>query len=394
MRRKFPKGRRGLKAPRGTRPRYHHPKVEELEQRDVPALSVTDLTMGLTPTQLVNNLLGTGVTVSNVKFTGAPVAAGTFTGGTGIIGFESGIVLSTGHAVGVVGPNVAANEPSPSFDNGQPSDPQLDTLIPNPPGFDAAVLEFDFIPQGSTLDFNFVFSSEEYNEFVGQSFHDAFGFFVNGQNTAFIPGTTTPINVNTVNLTINQQFYINNATTADPTPATPPLLNTDMDGLTVVLPIHAAVNPGVVNHIKLGIEDAGDPILDSDVFIQAGSFSAPPGQPPPTPPTPASLNAYRPLRYAFRSLQGTFAGNVTVLNVGQSAATGGSVTVDFVDLPQGVTIVNATGKDTSGDPTITVPVSILPADVPLRIAVVAANPLRKPLGTFFVGPYFLLTSSP
>ncbi len=57
-------------------------------------LVVSDLT-GQTPADLVNALLGEGtVTVSNVQYHGAEVAAGTFTGGAGIIGFDSGILLS------------------------------------------------------------------------------------------------------------------------------------------------------------------------------------------------------------------------------------------------------------------------------------------------------------
>jgi LPXTG-motif cell wall-anchored protein len=49
-----------------------------------------------------------------------------------------------------------------------------------------------------------------------------------------------------------------------------------MDGMTVVLWATAQVNPGV-NHIKLAIADAGDYVLDSDVFIKGESFvCAPP----------------------------------------------------------------------------------------------------------------------
>lgn len=44
-----------------------------------------------------------------------------------------------------------------------------------------------------------------------------------------------------------------------------------MDGLTVVLTATGALSPGT-NHIKLAIADAGDYILDSDVFIKAESF--------------------------------------------------------------------------------------------------------------------------
>src|SRR3954447_13001740 len=81
------------------RPRSFVPRLEALEEREVPAGLVTqDLTQGVTPQQLVSTLFGAGganLQVSNVKYTGANVAAANFTGGTGIIGFEQGIILST-----------------------------------------------------------------------------------------------------------------------------------------------------------------------------------------------------------------------------------------------------------------------------------------------------------
>jgi hypothetical protein len=64
-------------------------------------LVTSDLNSGLTPTDLVNTLLGGVVNISNVTYVGATNAAGTFTGGTGILGFDAGIVLSSGDVVNV-----------------------------------------------------------------------------------------------------------------------------------------------------------------------------------------------------------------------------------------------------------------------------------------------------
>ncbi len=85
-------------------------------------LSTADLSTGLTPTDLVNNLLGSGVSVSNVVSQNVAHSMGTFSGGTGIIGFESGIILSTGDIVDVVGPNT---EDGTTTNNSLPGDSDL-----------------------------------------------------------------------------------------------------------------------------------------------------------------------------------------------------------------------------------------------------------------------------
>lgn len=253
------------------------------------ALSTSDLNSGLTPTDLANLLVGGGggVAISNVTYTGANVAAGKFSGGgtgaTGIIGFDDGIILSTGDIANAIGPNTI---PDKTTNNGQPGDADLDTLIPGYQTFDAAVLEFDFVPQGNVVTFNYVFGSEEYNEYVNSQFNNVFGFFLNGQNIALIPATTTPVAINNVNngnlcpaspsfppFASNPGYFRINDLTAPPDCTfTPGSIDTQLDGLTVVLPATANVQRGQTNHIRLAIADAGDSILDSDVFIQAGSF--------------------------------------------------------------------------------------------------------------------------
>lgn len=245
-----------------------------------PGLSTQSLGAGLTPANLVTSLLGPGVTVSNVTFTGANIAAGTFAGGTGIIGFESGIILSSGNIAFVPGPNT---QDSTSGVNAGNDDPDLAGLIPGYTIYDACSLEFDFACTGTqTIQFQYVFTSEEYNEWVYTAFNDVFGFFLNGTNIALIPGSPgTAVSIN--NLNCNNPFnpptgsfcnlFVNNRC-ADIPPGTFPcagVRNTEMDGLTVVLTATGTLNPGL-NHIKLAIADAGDQVLDSNVFIQGQSF--------------------------------------------------------------------------------------------------------------------------
>lgn len=244
----------------------------------VDGLVVQDLDHGTTAQQMAQSLVGGGVTISNVTYTGTNNAAGAFTdtGPGSVVGFNDGIVLGTGSvqttatAKGVEGPN--------QFDdnttiNGSPGDPDLDTLS-GTTTFDAAVLQFDFVPQFSTVQFTYVFSSDEYNEFANSAFNDTFAFLINGQNCALVPGTNTPVGVNTINggnpfgtNAQNPNLFRNND--LDDGGGS---INTEMDGLTVVLTCNATVNPGVTNHLKLAIADGSDSILDSNVFIQAGSL--------------------------------------------------------------------------------------------------------------------------
>ena len=283
-------------------------------------MQVDDLTDStLTPTALAQALVGAGVTISNVTYAGANRAAGKFTSSSNILGFTNGIVLSSGSVRNVIGPNCVDGM---TVDNGEPGDADLDTIvgagnITN----DAAVLQFDFVPTSSSISFQYVFASEEYNDFVFQ-FNDVFGFFLTDTTTntttniALIPGTNPPqpVSINTVNdgnplgmNPVNPQFYINNEfiyPTAAP-------VDTEMNGLTTVFTAQATVVPGRTYHIKLGVADANDFALDSNVFVQAGSLSS------------ASVTA-TPATLAFgNQAQDTTSASqvVTVANVGTAAVT-------------------------------------------------------------------------
>ena len=235
-------------------------------------------------TYLVDNvLLGGGIVGSNHSFIGDPNQIGFFNGVNSNLAIDSGIVLSSGNILELVGPNSSGSTSTPFSGAG---DPTLD-LVVGPVDYtnDAAVLEFDFIPTSDVISFKYVFGSEEYLEFV-TSFNDAFGFFLSGpnpsggnyvdQNLAIVPGTVnTPVSIFNVNNISNSTYYVDNGTGATaPQNSDPTVIQ--FDGFTTPLTATAAVICGDTYHIKIVVADVNDFAYDSGVFLEAGSFYSPP----------------------------------------------------------------------------------------------------------------------
>ncbi|MBN2745898.1 MAG: choice-of-anchor L domain-containing protein [Bacteroidales bacterium] len=240
--------------------------------------SQLNINQSFTPQQLVQNtLIGYGVTVSNITYTGDLTAIGKFTnGGTTNLGLLGGIVMTSGSATNAPGPNSSG---SITTNNNGGSDPQLANLVSGTVQ-DASVLEFDFVPIADTLRFRYVFASDEYPEFANSSFNDVFGFFISGpnpaggnylnHNMAIIPGTAnTPVSINNINNgtsntgpCMNCTYYYNNLGG----------LTIEYDGLTTVLTAFALVVPCSTYHFKAAVADVGDGAYDSGVFLEANSF--------------------------------------------------------------------------------------------------------------------------
>ena len=231
----------------------------------------------LTVQDLVQNiLLGPGITVSNIQYSGEAGAIGAFsTGATPTnLGLTSGIILSSG----LVNGTPAIGAPVGDFastDNTSGGDADLQTLTADQVE-DAAILEFDFVPTSDTMRFSYVFASEEYPEFVNSSVNDVFGFFISGanpaggnfnnKNLALIPGTNSPVSIDNINGGSYPQFYIDNEDINGGTIV--------YDGFTTVFTAWSLVTPCTEYHIKMAICDAGDGIYDSGVFLMANSFSS------------------------------------------------------------------------------------------------------------------------
>lgn len=247
-----------------------------------PVFSMTITAMD-NATNLAQSLVGSGVTISNVSYTGANVASGYFTGGTAAgIGIESGIVLTSGFASHLNGTSNTSG--SITGGNGLSGDADLNALIPGYSTNDATVLEFDFVSDGNAAYFSYVFGSDEYNEYVGSSYNDVFGFFAQGVNVALIPGTSIPVSINNINNGSYSGYYNDNG---------PGPYAFEYDGFTDVFEAEiSGLTAGELYHLKLAIADAGDSSLDSGVFLLAGSFSEDPGGgEPPTNgvPEPATM---------------------------------------------------------------------------------------------------------
>lgn len=220
---------------------------------------------------LVQDFVGQGVTISNVTFTGGPFSIGSFSGSSSLISSQ-GIVFSSGNVDANMAGGASFTDLSAALT--VPGDFDLDMLV-SAPTFDAAVLEFDFVATNSTLLFDYVFASEEYNEFVNSPFNDVFGFFISGpgitgnQNIAMVPNSAVPVSINNVNNgqdglgpCVNCAYYHDN--TNDLTVA--------FDGFTVPLTATYTVVPGLTYHLKLAVADVFDMIVDTGVFLQKYSL--------------------------------------------------------------------------------------------------------------------------
>ena len=267
------------------------PSMAEAQLRVIPG---SNLPTGWTADSLVRNvLLGGGVDVMNVTFNGNTGAIncdmiGWFMTGNvpTALGMTEGIILGTGDV------SIAAwtNEDGATSEDGggcavvtcAPLNAVAGDILN-----DVAVLEFDFVPTSDSIQFEYVFGSEEYPEYVCSSYNDAFGFFLSGQNPsggaafvnrniALIPGTNTPITINTVNGgadewataddcdETNGEYYVDNTTGH----------TVEYDGFTTVLTAASRVVPHTTYHLVIAIGDAADYSYDSGVFLKANSLTS------------------------------------------------------------------------------------------------------------------------
>lgn len=214
-----------------------------------------------------------GITVSNVTHTGDSTSVAFFDAGGTDLGIDAGIIFCSGDVLDVdtTAENLASSGLSLT------GDIDIDIMSAgtgSPSSQDAIAIEFDFtVSETDTLDFNYVFGSEEYPEWVFSQFNDAFAFFISGpgisgpfsngaENFSTIPGTTEEVAINSVNDSLNSQYYMDYANGQ----------HMIYDGFTTPLPASFIAMKDSTYHVKMVIADRGDSVLDSGVFLSFNSL--------------------------------------------------------------------------------------------------------------------------
>ncbi|WP_160111925.1 HYR domain-containing protein, partial [Aquimarina sp. AU58] len=210
---------------------------------------------------------------------GAVTQIGTFNDGDQItssggalnafLGFDRGIIFSSGNVLelddnlsnqfstpnalgdGINGTGAAGGGKDADFGGGSAE-------------FDVASLEIVVnIPAETVISGQFVFASEEYNDYVNTGLNDAPKIFINGTNLALTP-SGAQLSIDTVNNTVDSGSYTDNETV-------PTAINIEADGFTHTITFSAVLNAGN-NTIKIGVADNGDNLFDSWLAFKANSF--------------------------------------------------------------------------------------------------------------------------
>ncbi|WP_425075196.1 choice-of-anchor L domain-containing protein [Psychroserpens sp. S379A] len=183
--------------------------------------------------------------------------------------FQNGIILSTGD-IQSAGNGLNTSNLNDGTNN-WPSDPDLENVLGLSGTLNATSIEFDFLSATSQISFDYILASEEYNSNFPCQYSDGFAFLIKRAGTsdpfvniALIPGTTIPVNTNTIHDEIvgfcpaENEMYFDGYNIGD----------TNYNGRTTVLTASATIQPNVLHRIKLIIADQTDKNYDSAVFIR------------------------------------------------------------------------------------------------------------------------------
>lgn len=253
-----------------------------------PTPPITTDTTTYTTDQLITDVLidADCVTIANISSSSHSTDANTgisyFTDGGSGFPFEAGIVLSSGAAINAAGP-FTGNGPSDGFGGAGDADLEAAAGLGAGSTNDATWIQFDFTPNTQSLSFNFLMASSEYNGPGGSfqcNFSDSFAFILTGQdgipiNLAVLPTSDNPnTSITVTNIhpevenncaAVNEQYFGGYSITG---------AELAYDGRTVPFTASATVIPGDTYTIKMVVADESDSVVDTAIFLDAGSFSA------------------------------------------------------------------------------------------------------------------------
>lgn len=238
---------------------------------------------------LLQTLVGEGVVLKSFSITKASSdeAYGFFEDKKSTLGMKKGLIMTTGGITGLCSGNTSggmSNYTHAKMENrgfaksNENTSPDLEKILKGQKTFDACVIELDIVPTADTLSFNYVFGSEEYDEYVGSAYNDAFAFFITGKNItgeknlAVVPGSDIPVSVNSINgggsrysrvVPSNPTYFVSNIAGN---------IKIEYDGMTKLMEIRQPVTPYETYHLKMCIADVSDDSFDSGVFIEGQSF--------------------------------------------------------------------------------------------------------------------------
>lgn len=218
------------------------------------AFASTASCLSVTPSNdanaLAKALLGEGLTLVSATFSGAASSAGLYTQGP--LGIRNSIVLTTGDAVDVIPGPGTAGEISKSKNTAGNS--MCRDLNGGTETYDAALLSMNVIlkPGFSGFSSEFIFTTEEYPEWVGYDFNDVVGIFIDGHQIAHD--------------TDGNHISVSGPSFMPGSVLTPPASGSSMDGSTPILWSGYTAAPGP-HKIDIVICDTADTLIDSALFV-------------------------------------------------------------------------------------------------------------------------------
>jgi hypothetical protein len=215
---------------------------------------------------------GTGLVVTSATLSGqssgGAVSSGTYTNATGTYAIGGGIVISSGDVQDYGdGPNTESGH---TTNYGTSATTAQEGLLDPITGggldhFDVTQLDLEFTTNTGNVFFLVVFGSDEFDEFVGSTFIDAFGLYLNDTNIAQFNGD--PINIDHPDMDFRAGTELDGVLPGSGTPmlfSASGLSTTDTHTLTFI------------------IADSGDNDLDSTAYIASlGGTEPPNGVPEP-----------------------------------------------------------------------------------------------------------------